>query len=112
MMAVTDADSGKVLATPAIGQGPDGAAFDPGAGTAFSSNGEGTLTLVKEVAGKYEVETVTTERGARTVVLDPTTHRLYLPTAEFGATPAATEQQPRPRPSIVPDTFHILVVGP
>lgn len=112
MMMVTDADSLKVIAKPPIGERPDGAGFDPDAGMAFSSNGEGTLTLVKEVSGKYEaVETVTTERGARTMAVDTKTHHLYLPSAEFGPAPAPTEQQPRPRPTIVADSFHILVAG-
>jgi YVTN family beta-propeller protein len=112
LMAVSDADSGKVLGTVAIGQGTDGAGFDPSSGLAFSSNGEGTLTVVKEVAGKYQaVETVPTERGARTMTLDLKTHRVYLPTAEFGPLPAPTQQQPRPRPVALPDSFHILVVG-
>jgi DNA-binding beta-propeller fold protein YncE len=112
LMVVSDADSGKVLGTAAIGQGTDGAGFDPENETAFSSNGEGTLTLVRERAGKYEaVEAVATERGARTMAIDAKTRRIYLPTAEFGPTPAATEQQARPRPSIVPGTFHILIVG-
>ena len=112
MMVVTDADSGKILGTPAIGQGTDGAGFDPSAGIAFSSNGDGTLTLVKEVAGKYEaVDSVTTERGARTMAVDGKTHRVYLPSAEYGPAPAPTEKQPRPRPPVLPDTFHILVVG-
>ena len=112
LMIVSDANAGKVFGTAPIGQGPDGAGFDAASETAFSSNGEGTLTLVKEVAGKYEaIESVPTERGARTMAVDTKTQRVYLPTAEFGPAPAATEQQPRPRPSIVPDTFHILVVG-
>lgn len=111
-MAVTNADTFKVIATPAIGQHPDGAGFDPGPGIAFSSNGEGTLTLVKEVSGKYEaIDTVPTERGARTMAVDLDNHHIYLPTAEFGPAPAATKDQPRPRPSILPDTFHIVVVG-
>lgn len=112
LMVVSDADSGKVLGTAAIGQGTDGAGFDPGSGLAFSSNGEGTLTVVKEVAGKYQaVETVTTARQARTMTVDLKTHRVYLPSAEFGPPPAPTQQQPRSRPAAIPDTFHILVVG-
>jgi DNA-binding beta-propeller fold protein YncE len=112
LMAVTDADTLKVIATPAIGERPDGAGFDPGEEAAFSSNGEGTLTVVKDVHGKYEaLETVPTERGARTMTVDTKTHRLYLPTAEFGSTPPPTAQHPRTRPPIVPDTFHIVVVG-
>ena len=78
MMAVTDIATLKVIATPAIGAGTDGAGFDPGTGLAFSSNGgDGTLTIVKLVNGKYEaVDTVPTERGARTMTVDPKTHRV------------------------------------
>ena len=77
MMAVTDIATMKVIATPAIGAGTDGAGFDPGTGIAFSSNGgDGTMTVVKLVNGKYEaVDTVPTARGARTMTVDPTTHR-------------------------------------
>jgi hypothetical protein len=112
VMAISNPDSGKVVATVPIGGGADGAGFDAGRGFAFSSNGEGTLTVVKESGGKYEVvETATTQRGARTMAVDPKTHKLYLPTAEFGPTPAPTAQQPRPRPPSIPDSFTLLVVG-
>jgi DNA-binding beta-propeller fold protein YncE len=113
LMAVVDATHGRVLATLPIGRGVDGTAFDSGTGLAFSSNGEGTVTVVREVTADSfaVVETVATQRGARTVALDPQTHRLYLPTAEFGPTPEPTPEQPRPRPSILPGTFVILVVG-
>jgi DNA-binding beta-propeller fold protein YncE len=112
MMAVTDIKEMKVIATPEIGQGPDAAGYDPGAGIAFSSNGrDGTLTLVKQVNGKWQpVETVTTERGARTMAVDTVTHKVYLLTAEFGPMPPAQPGQ-RVRPPILPDTFHVLVVG-
>ncbi len=115
LMAVVDADSGKVVATPAIGEGPDAAAFDPGKDLAFSSNGqEGTLTIVKQ-DGKdaYSVAaTVPTAKGARTMTLDPKTHKIYLSTAEFGSAPEATADHPHPRPSILPDTFRVLVFAP
>lgn len=113
VMAVMDVTSGKVIATPPIGQGVDGNAFDPGTGYAFSANGEGNLTVVGETEpGKFEVvQTVTTQRGARTVALDTKTHKLYLPTAEFGPAPAATADNPRPRPAILKDSFVVLVVG-
>jgi hypothetical protein len=97
-----------------IGAGPDGAAFDPGRGIAFSANGsDGTLTLVHEDdANHFRVmATVPTQKSARTLTLDPTTHRIYLPAAEFGAPPAATAEQPHPRPPMVPDSFVVLVVG-
>jgi hypothetical protein len=112
LMVVSDAHSGKVVGKAPIGQSPDGAGFDAASETAFSSNGDGTLTLVKEVSGKYKaIENVPTERGARTMAVDAATQRIYLPTAEFGPAPTPTTEQPRPRPSIVPDTFHVLVVG-
>jgi hypothetical protein len=109
MMAVTDMKSLKVVATPAIGNGPDAAAYDAGAGLAFSSNGDGTLTIVKNSGGKWDtVDTVTTERGARTMTVDPRTHRLYLLAAEYGPPQAGDKKG---RPSVLPDSFHVLVVG-
>jgi hypothetical protein len=83
MMAVVDSDSGKVLATPAIGEGVDANAFDPETGLAFSSNGDGTLTVVREeTPKKFTVaETVATQKGARTMALDTQTHRVFLVTA-------------------------------
>ena len=111
MMAVTDIATMKVIATPAIGTGPDAAGFDPGTGLAFSSNGDGTLTIVKLVNGKYEAaDTVTTERGARTMTVDPTLHRVYLLAAEYGPAPEAKEGK-KGRPPVLPDSFHVLVVG-
>jgi len=112
VMAVTDIPTLKVVATPPIGAGPDGAGFDPGLGLAFSSNGgDATLSIVKEVNGKYEtVENVPTERGARTMAVDPKNHRVYLLAAEYGPAPEAQPGK-RARPPILPDSFHILVVG-
>jgi hypothetical protein len=113
MMTVMDADNGKVVATPPIGEGVDANAFDPGIGFAFSSNGDGTLTVVhQDSPDKYTVvDNVHTQRGARTMALDLKTHSVYLVTAEFGPPPAPTADQPRPRPSIVPGSFTVLVVG-
>ncbi len=109
LMAVSDPDAGRVLATPAIGQGPDGAAFDPGTGYTFSSNGDGTLTVVHETGGKWEVvENLATQRGARTIALDEKTHNVYLPTAESGPPAAGGRGQ---RASFLPDSFKVLVVG-
>ena len=72
-----------MVATPAIGAGSDGVAFDPGTGYAFSSNGDGTLTIVQQTGGKWDVlENIATERGARTIALDPVTHRLYAAAAD------------------------------
>jgi DNA-binding beta-propeller fold protein YncE len=114
MMAVMDADSGKVLATPPIGEGVDANAFDPGTGLAFSSNGSGTLTVVHEDSpDKFSVVgNVETQRGARTMALDLKTHNVFLVTAEFGPPPPATAEHPHPRPTMKPGTFTLLVFGP
>ncbi len=112
VMVISDPAAGKVIAKLPIGQGADGAGFDPGLGFAFSSNGDGTLTVVRQSGGKYEVaENATTQRGARTMAVDTTTHKIYMPTAQFGPAPAPTQDVPRPRPSIVPGTFVVLVVS-
>jgi len=112
-MAVLDADKGKVVATVAIGDGPDGAVFDPHSGNAFSSNSDGTLTVVHEddPAHFRVLATVTTPARARTIALDTNTHRLWLPIAEFGPAPAPTAQDAHPRPPMLPDSFGLLVVG-
>jgi len=114
MMAVIDADSGKVIATPAIGEGVDANGFDPGLAFAFASNGRSaTLTVVHEDSpDKFTVtEDVPTQRGARTMALDPKTHEVYLVTADFGPPPAASSENPRPRPAILPNSFVVLVFG-
>jgi YVTN family beta-propeller protein len=112
-LAVLDAATGKVVTTLPIGGGVDAAGFDPETGLAFSSNGDGTLTVIREDSpDKFTVvENVKTQRGARTMTLDTKTHRVYLVTAEFGPPPAPTPERPRPRPSIVPGSFTLLVVG-
>jgi len=113
MMAVVDADSGKVVATPAIGQGVDANGFDPGTQFAFSSNGDGTLTIVHEDSPEKftPVASVPTQRGARTMALDVKTHNVFLVTAEFGPPPAPTADHPHPRPQAIPGSFTLLVFG-
>jgi hypothetical protein len=113
MMAVVNADTGKVLATPAIGHGVDATTFDAGSGLAFASCGEGVLTVVQEESpDKFSVaENVPTQKGARTLALDSKTHNVFVVTADFGPAPAATPQNPHPRPAILPDSFVVLVVG-
>lgn len=112
LMAVVDADRGRVLTMLPIGNGVDGAAFDPGTGLAFSSNGEGTLTVVHEESPDSfrVVATVPTQRGGRTVALDERTHRVYTVAAEYGTTPAPTPERPRPRPPIIPGSVVVLVL--
>ncbi|HET7842278.1 MAG TPA: YncE family protein, partial [Terriglobia bacterium] len=113
MMAIMDADSGKVVATVPIGRGVDANRFDPGTGLAFSSNGDGTLTVVHEDSpDKYTVvDNVQTERGARTMALDTKTHNVFLVTAQFGEAPPPKPGERFSRPPILPDTFELLVFG-
>jgi DNA-binding beta-propeller fold protein YncE len=114
LMVVMDAGNGKVLTTLPIGDGPDGAAFDAETGLAFSPNGgDGTLTIIHEDSPeKFSVlENVATQKGARTLALDSKTHRVFLITSDFGPPPAPTAERPHPRPSIVPGSFVLLVMG-
>jgi hypothetical protein len=113
MMAVVDADTGKVLGTPAIGQGVDATVVDPfgDGGLAFSSNSDGTLTYIYESATKITpIRSATTQCGARTMALDLKTHNIFLVTAEFGLPPAPTPEHPHPRTPAIPGTFTLLVV--
>ncbi|HEX2779241.1 MAG TPA: hypothetical protein VHM30_07070, partial [Gemmatimonadaceae bacterium] len=114
LMAVVDADDGKVVATLPIGAGADGVAFDGASRLAFSSNGEGTVTIVHEDGpDAYRVvQTVATRRGARTITLDPRTHAVYTVTADYSPAPAPTAENPRPRPVPVPGSFTLLVLTP
>ncbi len=114
MMAVIDADSGKVIAGPGIGDGVDANEFDPGTRFAFASNGESaTLSVVHEDSpDKFTVvEQVPTQAHARTMALDPKTHEVFLVTADFGERPAPTPENPRPRPALIPNSFVVLVFG-
>jgi DNA-binding beta-propeller fold protein YncE len=113
MMVFVDGNSGKVLGTVPIGQGVDANRFDPVTGYAFASCGDGTLTIAHEDSpAKFSLlETIQTQRGARTMALDYATHAVYLVSADFGPAPAATAENPRPRPAIIPDTFTLLVYG-
>jgi DNA-binding beta-propeller fold protein YncE len=112
-MAITDAKSGRHVATVPIGRGPDGAAFDAALGNVYSSNGaDGTLTVVHERdADHFDVAaTLDTQKSARTIALDADDHRVFLAAARFEATDAPA--QPRHRPPMVPESFAILVVTP
>jgi DNA-binding beta-propeller fold protein YncE len=113
VMAVTDSTTGKQVALVPIGEHPDAAAYDAKRAAVFSSNGDGTLTIVRQLtANDYAVAAnLPTQRGARTMALDPRTGRIYLATAEFGPAPPATAAQPRPRPVPIADSFLLLVVG-
>jgi hypothetical protein len=113
LMVVVNADDGKVITTLPIGSGTDAAGFDPETGFAFSSNGDGTLTVVHEDSpDKFTVvDNVPTLRRARTMGLDTKTHQVYTVTAEFGAAPAPTAQTPRPRPPMIAGSFTLLVLS-
>lgn len=112
VMAISDAQAGKVVATVPIGQGVDANRFDPGTELAFASTGDGNITVVHEDGpDKYTVvANVPTKRGARTMEVDPSSHVVYTVTADFGPPPAPTAERPRPRPTILPGTFALLVL--
>jgi YVTN family beta-propeller protein len=113
-MIVVDAKSGKVIAKLPTGKGIDAAAFDPVTKLAMTSNGaDGTVSIYKEeTSNKFSlVQTLTTQRGARTMALDPVTHDIFVVTAEFGPAPAATSENPHPRPAILPNSFVLLRYG-
>ncbi len=114
VMVVTDARTGRSVAKLAIGAGPDAAEYDAARGLVFSSNGGGTLSVIRQQGSdRYRVlAEVPTQQGARTMALDPATGRIYLVTAQFGPAPAPTAEQPHPRPAQVPDTFTVLVAAP
>src|SRR5262249_16105948 len=106
VMAVSDPDKGMVVTTLPIGAGSDGVAFDPGTGFAIRPHGDGTLHICPQRGGKHEGdENVATQRGARTIVVDEKTHRVYTPTATVGQAAAGG------RAPYLPDSFKVLVVG-
>ena len=111
-MVILRSSDGQILTTLPIGVGCDGAIFNPATQEVFSTQGDGTLTVIKESSPtKFAVEqTVTTARGARTITLDEKTGHIITATADFGPAPAAQPGQ-RSRPPMVPDTFRLIVVG-
>lgn len=113
-MMVVDAVSGRIVADMPIGDGPDGVVFDGESGRAYSANGEGTLTVVRANDAEHfdVVETIPTQARARTLALDAASHRLYLVTAAFGPTPAASAPGTPVRAPMLKDTFSVLVVDP
>lgn len=110
LLTIVDAANGKLVQTLPIGDGCDGASFDPGTKNIFTSNGEGTLSVYHEKAGdKYElIATVASKKGARTIAVDETSHLVYLPTADFEQPDPAN---PKARPKMIPGTFQVLVIG-
>jgi len=111
-MGVVDSNSGKVLATAAIGDGPDAAGWSVSHKLAFASSGDGILSVVDVSTPAYTtVESLPTQKGARTMAYDSGSDRVYLVTAEFGPRPAPTADMPRPRPPVIPGSFTVIVVG-
>lgn len=110
VMVVMDATNGKVIATLPIGDGCDGVAFDTELKRAYSSNGEGTITVVQEEnENTFKVlETIPTQKGARTICVNSKTHHLYLPAGEYEEAPPATKENPRPRPKVKAGSFVII----
>jgi YVTN family beta-propeller protein len=114
ILVMLDTNTGKVIATVPIGGGVDGCAFDDVTQLAFASCGDGTTTIAKEETPQKltVVETLKTEPGARTMALDPKTHRIYLPTAQFQPPPSPSPGASPGRASVVPNTLKLLVYGP
>jgi DNA-binding beta-propeller fold protein YncE len=114
MMEMLDTTTGKVVGSVPIGAGVDGCAFDDATQLAFASCGEGTTTIAKEEGPEKltVVQTLKTERSARTMAIDPTTHRIYLPSAQFEPAPSPSPGASPMRPKMVPNTMKLLVYGP
>jgi YVTN family beta-propeller protein len=113
VMTMLDTETGKVIATVPIGAGVDGCAFDDSMQLAFASCGEGTTTIAREEGpDKLTVlQTLKTERGARTMALDPKSHRIFLPSAQFQPAPSPSPGASPGRPTVVPNTLKLLVYG-
>jgi len=111
-MSVVDSNTGKVLATPSIGDGPDAAGWSAAHKLAFASSGDGILSVVDAGSPDYKtIESLPTQRGARTMAYDAATDRVYVVTAQFGPRPTPTAENPRPRPAMLPGTFTVIVIG-
>lgn len=114
VMTIVDSRTGHGVAQVPIGAGADGAVFDATKQLAFASGSDGTLTVIREeTPDRFTVaEVVTTKPGARTLTLDEETHRIFLATAQRQSAAPAAPGEPRPRPTVVPGTFEVLVVEP
>ncbi len=113
LMVVSSIDNGKVVTSVPIGEGVDGVAYDPELQRIYSSNGDGTLTIIQKNQLQFSVlKNLATQVGARTICINPKTHYLYLPVADYNKAPAPTSENPHPRPSIKPGTFTILEIAP
>jgi len=113
LLAVVDYTTGKVVATIPIGKGVDANRFDPATSLVFSSCGDGTITVAhQDTPGHYSVvQTIATQRGARTMALDPKSHTVFTVTAQFGPPPPPTPDRPHPYPTVISKTFTLLIFG-
>jgi DNA-binding beta-propeller fold protein YncE len=113
-MVILDAETGKIISNLPIGERVDGAAFDPDLKYAYSSNGDGTLTIVKEEnKDSFKILTnIQTQKGARTIAVNKITHHIYLPTAEFEQVPKSESGTQKGRPKILPNSFIVLDIEP
>ena len=113
LMVMVDAETGKVVSTIKIGKNVDGVAFDPVLKRIYTSNGEGTMTVIQQKnADSYSVlENFPTQKGARTIAINSKTHKIYLPTAEYNPAPKPSNENPKPRAIIKPGSFKVLEVG-
>ena len=113
IMMVIDSENGNIVTQVPIGKRVDGVVFDPSLKLIFSSNGEGSVTVIREVSGNQfdVIDTIKTEPGARTITFDPKTHHIFLSTAQYGPVKRATAENPYPRPGIIAGTFTVLEYG-
>jgi hypothetical protein len=111
-MSVIDSSTGKLVTNPSIGDGPDAAGFSAAHQLAFATSGDGILSVVDASGPSFPtVESLPTQKGARTMAYDPAADRVYTVTAEFGPRPAPTADNPRPRPPVLPESFVVIVIG-
>ncbi len=112
-MVILDSTNGRVIASVPIGAGPDDSAYDPETRLIYTSNGDGTVSIIQqESPDRYSVlETVKTAPGARNMALDLKTKQIFLPLSDRGPPPPPTAQAPNPRGAFIPGTFQILVFG-
>ncbi len=111
-MSVIDSNTGNVIANPSIGDGPDAAGFSDANHLAFTTSGDGILSVVDaSTSGFTTIESLPTQKGARTMAYDSTTDRVYTVTAEFGPRPAPTAAEPKPRAPVLPGSFTVIVIG-
>lgn len=112
-VVVLDSDTGKVVATPASGEDPDGLVFDPSTGRIFTSNPDGTMTIIQQTSADVyaSLQTVTTSPGCKTIAFDAKTGRVVTCAPKFGPKPAQVKGGPKPKAPALPDSFEVVVVG-